>query len=404
VYTFPSRTVFERAVTLPGFFRKPRRTIVLGIAVIILSSAIYSGEKKDRHKNQRKETSVKNESRLEYDKLEGGEYISLQRFKSVVKHTRVDFDPILLTAKIIHGKKTLRIQVDSKFYAVGDDLYSLEFAPVYHKNDIYLPRPLVEEVFTELALPVSYKFEKKNITVVDEPKMDVKINGIDFIVIDPGHGGRDPGASSGTSVIEKKITMEVAEYLDDLLKREFPGVRIYMTRHKDVYVALEKRADIANDHLEKNNFGIFISLHCNATLERGIHGYEVFYLSQNPGSEEDRKVMMRENDLVSSGDPDIDSIESYLLNSQILAESKMLARQLNRTLMTELSGQVSSRGVRKADFRVLRKSLMPAVLIEMGYISNSDEAAVLQTGRYKKNLGDAISSGIKNFIKYRPKM
>lgn len=361
---------------------------------------------KDQHKDKSPNipSKPKSVSRMEYDRLENKEYISLTRFKEIAKNSKIDLDPLLLTVNVIHGKKKVRFQVDSKFYAGDGEIYPLDYAPVYHKNDVYMPRQLVEELFTELGLTIRYKFEEKNVAVQEDEKKVNSGGGLDFIVIDPGHGGKDPGAFGVSSVMEKKITLEVSTYVSEFLKQEFPGVKIYMTRNRDNFVSLEKRSDIANEKLKKDNFGIFISFHCNSTLAQSVHGYEIFYLSQNPGSEEDRKVMMRENDLVSTGDPEIGMIESYLLNSQILAESKMLARQLNRTLMTQLSGHVSSRGVRKADFRVLRKSLMPAVLVEMGYISNSGEASVLQTGEYKKKLSGALSAGIKNFIKYRPKM
>jgi len=363
----------------------------IGLVYSLLSFVIFSNEKKS-------------ENHIAYDTINHKEYISLNRFRKVAKNVHIDFNRLLLTVEVIHKKKMVRFQVNSKFYYSDGGMYPLDYAPVYQKNDVYMPRTLVEDLFTELDLSISYKFDNKKVTVREESHKMRSNAGIDFIVIDPGHGGKDPGASGTSSAIEKKITLDVSEYLNKYLNNEFPGVKIYMTRSRDNFVSLEKRSDIANKKLNKENFGVFISLHCNSTLSQNVHGYEVFYLSQNPGSEEDRKVMMRENDLLSSGDPDIGLIESYLLNSQILAESKTLARQLNRSLMTELSGHVTSRGVRKADFRVLRKSLMPAVLIEMGYISNTAEASVLQTDKYKLKLANAISIGIKNFIKFKPKM
>lgn len=343
-------------------------------------------------------------NRITYDRIDSREYISLTQFRKVAKNTKTDWDPLLLTLKIRHGRKIVKMQVDSKFYISNGEQYPLDFAPVFQKNNLYIPRPLVEELFTDLAIPVSFRFDDKSITVREETKSKKALSGLDFIVIDPGHGGKDPGAFSVNSVMEKKIALEVSTYINSYLKKEFPDIKIYMTRYKDEFLTLEKRSDIANEKLGNQRFGIFISFHCNSTLQNNIRGYEIFYLSQNPGSEEDRKVMMRENDLVASGDPEIGMIESFLLNSQILAESKVLARQLNRTLMTELKGTVVSRGVRKADFRVLRKSLMPAVLVEMGYISNASELKVLQTDSYKKKLAISIANGIRKFIKYTPKM
>ena len=341
---------------------------------------------------------------LKYEHIAQKEYISLHKFRKLARNVDVKTDPLLLTAEFVYQKNSVRIQVDSNFYISNGDQYPLEYPPVFYKNEIYLPRALVEELFTDLGLSVKFNFSKENLFVKQESAPEKTRLNLDFIMIDPGHGGKDPGAFGITSVMEKKITLETSVYLYKYLKREYPGLKVYMTRYNDEFIPLETRSEMANKKIKADDFGIFLSIHCNSALQPRVSGYEIFYLSQNPGSDEDRKVMMRENDLVSSGDPEIGLIESYLLNSQILAESKMLARQFNRTLLTQLKGLVSSRGVRKADFRVLRNSLMPAILLEIGYISNNKEVSVLNSEKFKEELAKAVSAGIRNFLKYRPKI
>ena len=346
----------------------------------------------------------KNPSKLEnirYERIDKKEYISLHTFKSIERNIRVNWDPLLLTAQIIHGSHEVKLQVDAGFFISDGQQYPIEYPPVFYRGKIYLPKPLVEELFTELKIPVKYKFDTQKIYVQKDTQTH-KPGGLDFIILDPGHGGKDPGAFGVTSVKEKKITLDVALHVFQYLKKAYPGTKIYLTRDRDKFISLEKRAAMANQKLGSHNFGIFISLHCNSTLQSSVKGYEIFYLSQNPGSEEDRKVMIRENDNLSSGESSIAILESYLLNSQILAESKMLARQFNKAFMTDLKGFVISRGVRKADFHVLRKSLMPAVLVELGYISNSSETTVLQTDLFKDKISKSISNGIGNFIRNKP--
>jgi N-acetylmuramoyl-L-alanine amidase len=330
------------------------------------------------------------------------EYISLGNFKNLNKKIEVNWNPLLLTAELHYGKNKIRFQADTRFFVSNSDAYSLKDPPVFYKNDLYLPRELVEEIITELSIPVNFKFEEKNLKVQEDKPVHRAKAGLDFIMIDPGHGGKDPGAFGFSRVMEKDITIKTSLYLYEYLKKQFPGVKIYISRQSDTFVSLEKRSDIANKKLNRNGLGIFISIHCNSTIQRNIHGYEVFYLSQTPGSEEDRRVMMRENDIISAPEPEISMIESYLLNSQVLSESKMLARQINRALLTQMDGVVSSRGVRKADFKVLRRSLMPAVLLEIGYISNKNEAEVLQSSKFREKLAVGISEAINNFIKKRP--
>jgi len=328
--------------------------------------------------------------------------LSFDELKKNIQNAQFSWNPLLLTAQIKHEKNEVRFQVDSSFYISNGDQYSLEYPPVFDSGNLYIPSALAEELFTGLGLPVHYSFQKKKVQVKSEKSGNTPNGSLDFIMIDPGHGGKDPGAFGVSGVKEKDITFEVSRYLQNYLKKEFPLLKIYITRDRDSFIPLERRSDMANTKLKGNSFGLFISIHCNSALQKSVHGFEIFYLAQNPGSDEDRKVMMRENDIVSSGDPDIGTIESYLLNSQILAESKVLARQLNRTLMTEYGNMIVSRGVRRADFRVLRKALMPAVLLEIGYISNDHEVQVLQSEAFKKNLASSLSKGIKNFIKYRP--
>lgn len=174
-----------------------------------------------------------------------------------------------------------------------------------------------------------------------------------IISIDAGHGGHDPGAVQN-GVNEKDITLEVAKKLDSALKKE--GYDTVMTRDKDVYVELKERADIAN----RNNSDIFISLHCNSFSSESAHGIEVLYNPNRSGS-----------------------------------------KQLAQLVLDELvkATGARNRGIKeRPELAVLKHTTMPAILVEMGFISNKAEAQKLQTASYQNKIVEAIVKGVEKYI------
>lgn len=336
--------------------------------------------------------------------IDGQKFARFTEFLKLHRSLKGGLHPLTLVAEINYGRNSVRFAVGERFYISNGEQYSLRLAPVYRKGYLYMPEELAEEVISEFSLPLKYTIKKdKVVTDRVEAKVVPQSKGLDFIVIDPGHGGHDPGAL-GHGFKEKDIVLPAAKKLFYRLKKEFPGTRIYITRFNDnVFLELKERADIANSKMKVpgNGLGLFISLHANATLSPEVNGYEIFYLAQNASNESAREVMLREN-RSRSGNIYVRALESGLINAQIQAESKVLARQVHKAFLVHLDGLVSSRGVRKADFAVLRWSLMPAILIEMGYVTNKNEAGLMRTEHYRKKFSDAVVKGIRNFIKNRP--
>jgi len=337
---------------------------------------------------------------IEYTTINSIPYLRLLDLKKIESAIKIDTDKLTLTSSISYHGKSVRIQADMNFFTTGDDIqYNITEPPVVYLKEIYISRSLAEEIFTELSLPAKYFFAGEGVELQVNELSDQRSQGFDFIVIDPGHGGKDPGAFGKGSTIEKEITLDLAKYLFFYLKKKFPGVRIYITRFDDSFVSLEGRSDIANRKLEKHSRGIFISIHCNATLQSSVHGYEVFYLAQNIQNEAERQTMMRENKVIQGGNPDVARFESYLYDSMLLYQSKMLAREVDRHFMEKMDTLVSSRGVKKANFVVLRNTIMPAILVETGYISNTNEAGVLKSSKYKEVFAEALANALESFIK-----
>lgn len=227
---------------------------------------------------------------------------------------------------------------------------------------------------------------------------------IGFIVIDPGHGGKDPGAVGRGGVKEKRITLGISREISLILKRRLKGIKIILTRKKDRFIELSERTEIGNMYLKKYGNGIFLSIHVNASISSKISGYETYFLSQNPSNEDARNTAALENNVIvleerskSKKYGDIDYIEAMMITTQIQKESSLLAA----SIQSGMSGKVRSfrsRGVRKADFFVLRGALMPAVLVEVGFITNRKELRSLQRTGHRGKIARGISDGIIRFI------
>ncbi len=229
---------------------------------------------------------------------------------------------------------------------------------------------------------------------------------IGFIIIDPGHGGKDPGAIGKGGLQEKGLTLQLSRRVEKMLKTRLKGIKIKVTRNKDVFIELAERTEIANRELKKGNNGLFISIHVNASISSKISGFETYYLSQNPTNEEARKTAALENNVVilerkSDGREkydDVDQIEALMMTTQIQRESALLAESIQKNMDRNIKN-FRSRGVQRADFFVLRGALMPAVLVEVGFITNSKEASFLKRADHQDRVTKGICDGIADFIK-----
>jgi N-acetylmuramoyl-L-alanine amidase len=222
------------------------------------------------------------------------------------------------------------------------------------------------------------------------------------ILIDPGHGGKDPGAigehqigGKKLRVVEKDIALAVAQTLHAKLRDRFPDRKIFITRKGDTYPSLEDRVEMANAvELTANEAIIYVSIHANAAFNKNARGFEVWYL--NP--EYRRKLV----DPGAPGGPsdDIAPILNAMLEEEFTTESIILARSIVTSLQSTIGAQSPSRGVKAEEWFVVRNARMPSVLVEMGYITNLDEAKLLATEDYLREIAEGIYTGIVDFIGY----
>ena len=215
------------------------------------------------------------------------------------------------------------------------------------------------------------------------------------IVIDAGHGGRDPGAQ-GPGYTEASLTLDIALRLEKLLVKE-PGVEVVLTRRTDEYVGLQERTAIAN----REDADLFLSIHANASRNRAARGIES-YLLNFALTPDAAAVAARENassTLTMSHLNDL--VKQIALNSK-LDESRDLARQVQTAMVRKLraSNQLAKDlGVKQAPFVVLVGASMPSVLVEVSFLSNRQEGRLLGTGAYRQRIAEALLDGVRRYLR-----
>ncbi len=328
-----------------------------------------------------------------------GNYLSIDDVLVFFPEIRKHFDPIFDLVSLESPTGKLKFRIGSGFYTFDGKIEKISKKILEKDSTLYLPLELTEAILINLiSYDVRYKF-KSNELLLDiakdvTPKKDINVKAI---IIDPGHGGKDPGTSDAEGYFEKNVSLQVGRYLYLYLRKYYPEIRIIMTRKTDHFIELEERSRIANRILKDTRDSIFVSLHCNASLNEKANGFEIYYLSQSPSTEQAREVAILENKFVSAPKRQIAQIQSELLSSVTQRRSKRLASKIEESYGKNLSEAFPSRGVKKADFSVLRGSLMPAVLVEMGYLTNSGESKSLKDKEIQKQIARSIIKGIRSY-------
>lgn len=224
---------------------------------------------------------------------------------------------------------------------------------------------------------------------IEDSKFQIK-----KIIIDPGHGGKDPGAVGKNGLCEKDCTLNIALELSKLI-REKLNLNTVLTREKDIYVSLPERCNIANR--EKGD--IFISIHMNANVCREMNGTEVYIYGSDATDKISRGVAMRENIGVN-------------LKKSVYSVLSDMGRKSNENLSILLAGCIedslveslgivgrNNKKIMRAPFYVLANTKMPAVLVEVAFITNLEEEKKLRDVKFRKDVASAIFLGIDNFIR-----
>jgi N-acetylmuramoyl-L-alanine amidase len=214
------------------------------------------------------------------------------------------------------------------------------------------------------------------------------------IVLDPGHGGKDPGAMA-YNLKEKDIVLKVAQRLAPILEKRL-GCKVILTRKKDAYIPLEERTAIANT----NDADLFISLHINSSPSSTAYGIETYFLNLTTNPEAMR-VAALENATSTHQMSDLQNILSDILKNSKINESSRLAQQVHTSIVAGLEknfSNIKSLGVKQAPFYVLIGAEMPAILVEMSFISNPNDAQHLKNDHFLDSMANDISAGIQSYV------
>lgn len=224
---------------------------------------------------------------------------------------------------------------------------------------------------------------------------------LDVVVIDPGHGGHDPGAIGIIGTREKDITLGISLKLGEMIKKELPDVKVVFTRKTDRFVELYRRGQIANENEGK----LFISIHCNSTERKpsSANGFEIYLL--RPGKTEDAiRIAEKENDVVKLEKDYEDRYqelteENFIIltmaQSAYVKQSERFAEMLEETMSAQMEGM--RQPVKQAGFYVLVGASMPNVLVESGYLSNVKEERFLRSPAGQQKVATSILNALKGF-------
>jgi len=314
------------------------------------------------------------------------------------------------TEKIIFyvDNKKIKVTNDIAFILIEDSLYQLSSKVIKDKNDYYLPIDSFFNIINNLSKDFSaaltsqrISFSTKKITVTPNKKVDLSNEKQKWefktIVIDAGHGGKDPGAVGYRGTKEKDIALDVAKRLEKKLSKNL-NVKIVMTRDEDIFLRLSERTKIANE----NNGSLFISIHTNAAEDRRASGFETFLIGPNK-NEAAVRVAARENAVLelegTTGKKltNEDLIQATIAQSAFAFKSEQFASMVQKEIKKRV--QSKDRGVKQAGFYVLMGASMPNVLVELGFISNPSEEKKLRSPQYRDQLATAIYRAVEQYQK-----
>lgn len=237
--------------------------------------------------------------------------------------------------------------------------------------------------------------------------LNMRKTGVRTIVIDPGHGGKDPGCIGYQhKSYEKDVALQIAVKLGKLIQQQMPGVQVVYTRNSDVFIPLWERASIAN----KNQADLFVSIHCNASESSALHGTETYVMgvhktvqNLNVSKRENSAILLEEdykdNEEYEGFDPSSD--EGHIILSLYQNAYRMQSLELASNFQEDIESRKIRRnlGVKEAGFLVLWKTAMPSILVETGFLTNSDDQEYLLSESGKTKLANSIFQAISTYKK-----
>lgn len=316
------------------------------------------------------------------------------------------------------GAHQIALVADRPAAVVDGRAVQLAIAPVSASGGFYAPLQLFTDILPDRApdLVVSDGAAWRAIVVdghalasADRPDAPAPtvVDGPRVVVIDPGHGGDDPGAVGPSGVREKDVALAVALRLAEVLADD-PDFEVHLTRRDDRLVPLWERGPTATE-LKGERPGLFVSIHVNSVSDRRVRGFETYFLSE-ARTEHERRVAALENAAMAFGerqgtdlsaDPELGFILNELRNFDHQHWSADLAAEMQARLQDVHPG--ANRGVKQGPLAVITNSIMPSVLVELGFISHPDEERLLSSEGFQQDAAGALAQAVRDFFgRYPP--
>lgn len=286
------------------------------------------------------------------------------------------FTSVPFSDKFILENKTQRLIFKDRFdyVLINGKPYYLKQEVIYRDGHLFIPSSLLN------YLRKAGKEKTQGIGVIP---IEIKT-----VVIDPGHGGRDPGAISPWGLREKEVNLSIAKYLYHALKNR--GIKVYLTRYSDYFVSLRQRVLFAR----KKNADLFISIHANSCPSKRVRGLTVYYLADRFTDKQARILATAENMCQRKGisfSSDIKRIIGELINTENKRETAEIA---DIVLQQAKRFGIRTRGKIGAPFYVLKYNLCPAILVETGYLTNRGEERMLRSKLYRQQIANVLAAAI----------
>lgn len=301
--------------------------------------------------------------------------------------------------------KTIILLLDSPYAFQGENFIPLPQAPFSRGGKILITADLGERIFSGVLNKSEQEAFQKELyrmrgnLAAGPCQLE---HPIKKIFLDPGHGGEDYGTKHG-GVKEKDIVLKFSRLVADELRRL--GFEVSVSRTKDIFLPLEIRSKLALEW----KADLFISLHVNSSPLADAHGTETYILSQEATDAEARKLALLENSIVKDASDKQSAVQDILWDMEqtsYLQDSAYLASNIQESLVAhahellqkkKISGDWKNRGVRQAPFYVLNKATMPAVLVELGYLSNPRDRKLMTEKIFQESLAKALAMGVKKY-------
>ncbi len=331
---------------------------------------------------------------------------------SVEELTRLGWTVESLEGRVVArwhgGPPAVEVRPGTPFLSWGGEGVHLAEAPYVRSGRLFLPLQFLIDVLP-WKLPEVFQYDPDAGTLVildPQAPRGYSPDPVRVVVIDPGHGGRDPGAGGTRGTQEKEIALAIGRALARNLSAD-ENLQVFLTRDSDTLIPIWKRGELATEWKGEHP-GVFVSIHANALPgSRETRGFETYFLSE-ARTEHERRVVALENaaqdfenaDEGPSDNPDLSFILSELRKLDHQHWSALLAELVQDRLEQVHPGP--NRGVKQGPLAVITNALMPAVLVEVGFLTNPEEERMLVRGTFQENTATAIASAVREFFRRYP--